>query len=67
MKIGDKPLASLGDTFTYKYQRTEKQFKLGQRVQLETLAFVVEATNVLEASGKVINTYGHKRTRKKPQ
>lgn len=54
----------IGDTYIHKYQRTEKQFKLGQRVQLETLAFVVEATNVLEASGKVINTYGHKRVRR---
>lgn len=54
----------VGEPFTYKYQRTEKQFKIGQRVQLETLAFVVEATNVLEASGKVINTYGHKRVRR---
>lgn len=53
----------IGETFTYKYQRTEKQFKVGQRVTVDNLAFVVEETNTLEASGKVINTYGHKRKR----
>lgn len=53
----------IGETFTYKYQRTEKQFKVGQRVRVDNLAFVVEETNTLEASGKVINTYGHKRKR----
>lgn len=50
----------IGDTYTYKYQRTEKQFKVGQRVRVgEELAFVVESTNTLQATGKVINTYGH--------
>lgn len=57
----------IGDTYTYKYQRTEKQFKVGQRVRVgEELAFVVESTNTLQATGKVINTYGHTRKRHRP-
>lgn len=53
----------IGDTYTYKYKKAESEFKVGQRVRLEDLAFVVEETNTLKASGKVTNTYNHKRKR----
>lgn len=51
----------IGDTYRYEYKRTEKQYRVGQYVKVENLQFVVEETDELAATGKVINTYGHKR------
>lgn len=63
----------IGQIHTAKYVGKSPQYQLGQRVDIfddethiKVAAFVVERTNELEASGKIINTYGHKRRNQKP-
>lgn len=64
----------VGEPFTAKYDNpplaSSRQYRIGQRVDIvdtDTKAilavFVVEETNENEVSGRIVNTYGHKRVR----
>lgn len=67
----------VGEPFIAKYDNpplvATRQYKVGQRVDIidvttkaRLAVFVVEETNENEASGKIVNTYGHKRRNQKP-